>query len=212
VHQVPAVADPNAGRLRRRRSPRRPDVRRRGTRLPRGQARRAVRRSGREAAGSAAGGHRARAVTGLHRERPEVPPAGEPRPDAGRDRVLRRPPLQADRAHPAEGHRDARQLRDEAPVRQAARDHPRPRHRADRDARRDEGDALPALPSRSGALHAGDAERAPGGFPARSRAARARGDAAGRAAAVAGCHGAGARAGGRRASSLGRSSTAKGEP
>ncbi len=41
------------------------------------------------------------------RERPQVPPAGEPRPAAGRDRGVREPPLEADRADPAEARRDA---------------------------------------------------------------------------------------------------------
>ena len=52
----------------------------------------------------------------LHRQRAEVPPAGQPRPAAGRDRGVREPPLQADRADRADGDRDARQLRDEAPL------------------------------------------------------------------------------------------------
>ena len=59
----------------------------------------------------------------LRRERAEVPPSGEPRPAAGGDRGLREPPLPPDRADPAEGGRDARQLRDEAALRQADRDH-----------------------------------------------------------------------------------------
>ena len=56
----------------------------------------------------------------LHRERAQVPPARQPRPAAGGDRGLRGPPLPADRADPAEGRRDARQLRDQAALRQAA--------------------------------------------------------------------------------------------
>ena len=47
-------------------------------------------------------------------------PPGNRDPAARGDRGLREPPLPADRADPAEGRRDARQLRDEAAVRQAA--------------------------------------------------------------------------------------------
>ena len=74
--------------------------------------------------------------TGLHRQRPQVPPARQPRPAARRDRVLRAAPLPPDRADRAEGGRDARQLRDEAPVRQADRDHPCARRRAGDHGRR----------------------------------------------------------------------------
>ena len=52
-------------------------------------------------------------------ERPEMPPSRKPRPAAGRDRGLRGPPVPPDRADPAEGRGDARQLRDQAPLRQA---------------------------------------------------------------------------------------------
>ena len=47
----------------------------------------------------------------------EVPPAGEPRPAAGRDRGLRVAPLPPDRADQAAARRDARELRDEAALR-----------------------------------------------------------------------------------------------
>ncbi len=57
----------------------RPDVRRRGAGLPRGQAGPAVRRSGRQAAGRAARVDRHHPAAGLHRQRPQVPAAGEPR-------------------------------------------------------------------------------------------------------------------------------------
>ena len=63
----------------------------------------------------------------LHRERPQVPAARQPRPAAGRDRGLRAAPLPADRADPADARRDARQLRHQAALGQAARDHARPR-------------------------------------------------------------------------------------
>ena len=59
----------------------------------------------------------------LDRERAQVPAAGQPRPAARGDRGLREPPLPPDRADPAEGRRDARQLRHEAPLRQARRHH-----------------------------------------------------------------------------------------
>ena len=55
----------------------------------------------------------------LHRERAQVPPSGQPRPAAGGDRGLRAAPLPADRADPADARRHARQLRHEAPLRQA---------------------------------------------------------------------------------------------
>ena len=71
--------------------------------------------------------HRHAARGRLHRERAQVPPSGQPRPAARGDRGLRGPPLQADRADPAEGRRDARELLDEAALRQAARDHARAR-------------------------------------------------------------------------------------
>ena len=111
---------PHAGRLRLRLADRRPDVRRRGAGLPRGQAGRPVRRRRRPAARQAARRDRPDARGRLRRERPQVPPAREPRPAARGDRRLREPPLPPDRADPAEGRRDARQLRDEAPLRQAA--------------------------------------------------------------------------------------------
>ena len=57
----------------------------------------------------------------VHGERLEVPASRQPRPAAGRDPGVREPPLEADRADPAEGRRDARQLRDEAALRPAAR-------------------------------------------------------------------------------------------
>ncbi len=75
----------------------------------------------------AARGDRPHARRRLHRERAQVPPAGQPRPAARRDRGLRAAPLPPDRADPADGDRHARQLRDEAPLRQAARDHARAR-------------------------------------------------------------------------------------
>ena len=96
----------------------------------------------------------------LHRERAQVPPA---RATAIRSRRRSRPAratLPADRADPAARRRDARQLRDEAPLRPAARDHARPRAGAGDDARRPPRAALPALPPGRGALHAADARGA----------------------------------------------------
>ena len=91
------------------------DVHRRGARAERGPAGRAVRRRGRAAAGRAAGLDRARPVEGLHHQPGEVPPAGQPR-SAARSRSRRARPF-LDRQIElivAEGHRDARQVRDAA--------------------------------------------------------------------------------------------------
>ena len=151
---------------------RRPDVRRRGARLPRGQAGRPVRRPGRQAAREAARRRRAAPRGRLHRERAEVPAAGQPRPAAGRDRGVRAAPLPADRADRAEGDRDARQLRDEAPLRPAARHHARARPGAGADDRRPQRPALSALPPGGGALHTGDAQGARGRLRPPAGAAR----------------------------------------
>ena len=50
-------------------------------------------------------------------------PPGNRDPQPDEIEALRSPPLQAARADPAEARRDARQLRDEAPLRQATWDH-----------------------------------------------------------------------------------------
>ena len=78
LHQLQARRRAHAGRVRRRRPGRRPDVRRRGARLPRGQA-------GLPFVGQA-GKLLDKLLEGiglcapsLHRERPQVPPAGQPR-------------------------------------------------------------------------------------------------------------------------------------
>ena len=68
-------------------------------------------------------------------------------------------PLPPARARPAARRRDPRQLRDRAPLRPRARDHASPRPGAGGDARRANGDPLPALPSGRRALHADDARR-----------------------------------------------------
>ena len=54
----------------------------------------------------------------LHRQRPQVPPAGEPRPAARRDRGLREPSLPPDRADPAEAssRRSATSRRSSSPA------------------------------------------------------------------------------------------------
>ena len=123
LHPLPARGDTDAGGLRLGRAERRVDVRGRGARLPRGQAGRALRRPGRAAARDAPERDRALAHRRLHRERPQVQAAREPRPAAGRDRGLRVAPLPPDRADPARARGNARQLRHEAALRPADRDH-----------------------------------------------------------------------------------------
>ena len=127
----------------------------------------------------------------VHRERAQVPAAGQPRSAAGRDRGVRGTPVPPDRADPAAGDLLARELRDEAAVGQPAGHHEGARRPAAARARRAQRLPLSDLPSRRGALHAGDARaaarglrRAPGparrsGAHARRRGARAAG--AGRA-------------------------------
>src|SRR5437763_17897 len=144
----------------------------RGVRVARGEAGRPGRRPGGEAGRAAAVRRRALARRRLYRERPQVPPARQPRPAAGRDRGVRAAPFPPDRAHRAQGDRDARQLRDEAPLGPAARDHTRARPGAGAHDRRPQRPPLPALPPGSRALHAGDAEGARGGLRAPARADR----------------------------------------
>ena len=136
-----------------------------------------VRGPGRGAARAVARRDRARRRSRVPRERPQVPPAAEPRPARGRDRRVRAAPLPSDRARAAACGRHARELRHEAPLRALVRDHPRPRPGAGGDALVDDRPALPALPPGGRALHAVDAEGAGGRFraapcPARSSAAR----------------------------------------
>ncbi len=95
-------------------------------------------------------------------QRAQVPPPGQPRSAAGRDRGLPAVPVEAGRADRAAGRRDARQLRDEAADRQPDRDHPGSRHAAGAHARRPHGVRLPAPAPGRGAAHAedeGDADR-----------------------------------------------------
>ena len=112
--ELRARRDAHEGGVRRGRPRRRPHVRRRGARLPRGPAGPAVRRPGRQAARAAARVHRHDARAGLHRQRPQEPPAQQPRPASRGDRRLPAVPVAADRDHPAQGHLHAGQLRDQA--------------------------------------------------------------------------------------------------
>ena len=61
--------------------------------------------------------HRSPAGGRLHRERAQVPAAGESRPAAGRNRGVRAASLAPDRADPAEADLHARELRHEAALR-----------------------------------------------------------------------------------------------
>ena len=92
-----AHARPQAGRVRRRQPERRPDVRRRGARRRRRHPRRAVRRPRRPAADEDHRGHRLAARGRLHRQRHQVPAAGQPQPRARRSGAVRAVPLPADR-------------------------------------------------------------------------------------------------------------------
>ena len=112
----------------------------------------------------------------LHRERRSS--AGRPATatrSPTRSQACEPLPLPADRADPAEGDRDARQLRDQAAQRQG-----RPASPACTGSRRrsnvggTRGAAVPALPPGGGALHAGDAQGARGGLRPPARAARPR--------------------------------------
>ena len=93
---------------------RRPHVRRRGAGLPRRPAGQAVRRPGRQAPRTAAGDDRPHPAAGLHRQRPQVAAAQQPRPAPRRDRRLRALPHASDRAHRAARHLHAGQLRHQA--------------------------------------------------------------------------------------------------
>ena len=71
---------------------------------------------------------------GLHRQRAQVPAAGQPRPRARRDRDVHAVPARADPRHRARGARHAGQLRDEVRAQDRDRHHAAARHGA---ARRD---------------------------------------------------------------------------
>ena len=110
---------------------------------------------GGQAARQAAGGDRAPARRRLHRERPQVPPAGQPRSRARGDRVLQAVPAQADRADRAARDLHARQLLHEAAHPPPGRHHARAREAAGAHGRRPEPDDLPDLPpGRRPAQHA----------------------------------------------------------
>ena len=85
--------------------------------------------------------------------RAQLPAPREPRPEAGGDRGVRGAPLPPDRADPADPGRDARQLRDEAPLGQAARASPRCTAASRRSSSGGTCAALSDLPSRGRALH-----------------------------------------------------------
>ena len=89
----------------------------------------AVRRPRRPAPERVAGRDRAGPGGGFHRQHGQVPPSRQPRPAAGRDRDLQPVSAEPGGADPAEGDRDARQLRDEAADRLADGNQPRPRRR-----------------------------------------------------------------------------------
>ena len=143
--------------------------------LPRGSAGRPVRGAGRQAPRQAARRDRADARGRVRRERPQMPASRKSRPAPRGDRGLRAAPLPSDRADPADARRDARQLRDEAPLGEAGRHHEGARVRAGGDARLADGAAVPALPSGGRAVHAVDAEGARGGLRADPGAPRGRG-------------------------------------
>ncbi len=175
MHPVPAGGDAHAGRVRIRQSRCRSALRRRGAGLPRGPERRPLRRAGRKAARQAARRHRPGALRHLRGERVEMPPSPEPRSAAGGDRILRAAPLPPDRADPAEARGDPRELRHQAPLRQARRDHARARSGAAGDARRQRRRPVPALPPCRRPVHAVDAQGAGGGLRAHPGTDRALG-------------------------------------
>ena len=141
------------------------------------------------------------------RRRPQLPPARQPRPAAGRDRRL--PGLAVPQARADRAARDlhARQLRDEAAARRSRdRHHAAARPRGDPPDRPAHRAALPALPPGRGALHAVDAGDPARGLPPHPRAAGA----AGAGAAAAGrARARGARAGDRRRGQRGAGARAR---
>ena len=128
MHAVPAVRDADQGGLRRRERRRRPDVRRRGPGGRGGPPGAPVRGPSRAACSTAPRGDRADPRGRVHRQRPQVPASRQPRPAAGRDRVVPALPGAPGRADRAAGDRDAGQLRDQAAHRQPDRDHQGARH------------------------------------------------------------------------------------
>ena len=89
-------------RVRRGQRRRRPDVRRRGPRRPRGRAGPAVRRPGRAGCSTSCSSEIGLdARRRVHRERPQMPPSRQPRPAAAGDRQLPGLPVPAARADPS---------------------------------------------------------------------------------------------------------------
>ena len=207
--QLRARRDAHQGRVRRGRPRRRPHVRRRGAGLPRGPAGPAVRRPGRQAPRAAARVHRHDARAGLHRQRPQEPPAQQPRPaaeeiDACRPYLWRQIEIIRPKVICTLGNFATKLLTgDQTGITKV---HGRPRATRDRRA---PAVPVPDLPSGRGAVHAGQPGDAQRGLPAAAGAAGARraaarrrgGRAAGRGAAgLAAARapaGAGGRAGGR---------------
>src|SRR5215203_3637266 len=155
LREVPPARDPDQTGLRRRQRRCRPDVRRRGARGRRGSAGPALRRPCRPAAEPDAGGDRACPRRRLHRQRPQVPPARQPRPAAVGDPGLRALPAGAGAADRAAGRLHPRQLRDEAAQRQPDRDHQGARDAAGAHPRRAHRLPAAALPPGGGAADAG---------------------------------------------------------
>src|SRR5438876_188881 len=153
---------PHAPRVRRRQPARAPRVRGRGAGPRRGPAGRAFRRARRPAPDrDHHQGNAARPKRRLHRERHQVPAAGEPQPRAGRGGELRALPPPPARADLPRGDRGARQVRgpDAAPDEGADHAAPRalvrlPRHQAHAD-----------LPSRLPAAQPGRQAPGVGGHP-----------------------------------------------
>src|SRR5256712_665411 len=172
---------PQAPGVRRRQPARAPGVRGRGAGPRRGPAGRALRRARRPAPDrDHHQGDAARPQRRLHRERHQVPAAGEPQPRARRGRELRALPPPPARADLPRGDRGARQVRgpDAAPDEGADHAAPRalvrlPRHQADAD-----------LPSRLPAAQPGRQAPGVGGHPEGHGGAGHRGRAPVRSAAA----------------------------
>src|SRR6266446_9606040 len=153
---------PHAPRVRRRQPARAPRVRGRGAGPRRGPAGRALRRARRPAPDrDHHQGDAARPRRRLHRERHQVPAAGEPQPRARRGRELRALPPPPARADLPRGDRGARQVRGPDAAPDEGADHPAPRalvrlsrHQADAD-----------LPSRLPAAQPGRQAPGVGGHP-----------------------------------------------
>ena len=112
LHEMRPAQDAHADGVRRRRRERRLDADRRGAGRGGGPAGRPVRRPGGQAARQHARGDRPVAARErLHRQRAQVPAAGQPQPGAGRSRAMHAAPAAADRADQAEADRGDGPLR-----------------------------------------------------------------------------------------------------